>query len=1119
MKKVLSVLLVVALFITMLPVAAFASNDVSTTGNTPAFSDMPDNWSTNALENALENGLLTGYDGKIMPDEYLTRAQMAAITSRAFGAAGMASLTGYSDVPTEAWYYNDMAKAVQMGVFMGDNGKLNPESSITRQEAFVVLARAIKLADGNAASLNGFSDKGSVASWALGAVSALKEAGYMSGSGNRINPLSNITRAEFAQLMDNLLKGYFKAAGTYTSVPDGNIIINVPDVTLKNVTITGDLIIGDGVGDGNVTLDNVIVTGRTVIRGGGVNSIKITGNSSLQNIIIARVDGKVRVFAEDGTEIGEVIIDGKDDVIIEGGFGTVTIESDGVVVTATNAEINSAVINGDSSKVIVSKNSTIGKLTANAPNAEIEVAGKITDVVINGEGASVSGSGTVTNVNANADNVSVTTLNTAVTAAAGTTGVTAGSKTVDAGNTVNTGSGSSGGSSGSSSKIFVTAINVTGANNATTVTNGGTLQMSATVAPTNATNQTITWSVTNGTGSATIDSNGLLTATSVGTITVTATANDGSGKTGTLVVTVNALISGITAANRSASLEAGQPVQENDGKFDATIAAGAAANEYDVTFTVTDVLESVTGGAPVEGKWMGVSLKLAGISDIADVQYSADGIDWTALAQDDTILAANRANSFMFYVNADAAPTTRYLKDANGTVYTLVFDVAYDALISDIAAANRSASLEAGQPVQENDGKFDATIAAGAAANEYDVTFTVTDVLESVTGGAPVEGKWMGVSLKLAGISDIADVQYSADGIDWTALAQDDTILAANRANSFMFYVNADAAPTTRYLKDANGTVYTLVFDVAYDALISDIAAANRSASLEAGQPVQENDGKFDATIAAGAAANEYDVTFTVTDVLESVTGGAPVEGKWMGVSLKLAGISDIADVQYSADGIDWTALAQDDTILAVNRANSFMFYVNADAAPTTRYLKDANGTVYTLVFDVAYDALISDIAAANRSASLEAGQPVQENDGKFDATIAAGAAANEYDVTFTVTDVLESVTGGAPVEGKWMGVSLKLAGISDIADVQYSADGIDWTALAQDDTILAVNRANSFMFYVNADAAPTTRYLKDANGTVYTLVFDVAYDALISGITAANRSASLEAGQPVQEK
>ena len=88
--------------------------------------------------------------------------------------------------------------------------------------------------------------------------------------------------------------------------------------------------------------------------------------------------------------------------------------------------------------------------------------------------------------------------------------------------------------------IPVTGITVTGAGGVTTIAgDGGTLQLSAGVLPSNATNKTVTWSVANGTGQATISSAGVVTAESDGTVTARATANDGSGVYGTLVITIS----------------------------------------------------------------------------------------------------------------------------------------------------------------------------------------------------------------------------------------------------------------------------------------------------------------------------------------------------------------------------------------------------------------------------------------------------------------------------------------------------------------------------------------------------------------------------------------------------
>ena len=68
---------------------------------------------------------------------------------------------------------------------------------------------------------------------------------------------------------------------------------------------------------------------------------------------------------------------------------------------------------------------------------------------------------------------------------------------------------------------------------------GNSATLKATVAPDNATNKTVTWASSN-TAIATVDGNGKVTAVAPGTATITATAADGSGKTATCKVTVNA---------------------------------------------------------------------------------------------------------------------------------------------------------------------------------------------------------------------------------------------------------------------------------------------------------------------------------------------------------------------------------------------------------------------------------------------------------------------------------------------------------------------------------------------------------------------------------------------------
>lgn len=102
--------------------------------------------------------------------------------------------------------------------------------------------------------------------------------------------------------------------------------------------------------------------------------------------------------------------------------------------------------------------------------------------------------------------------------------------------------------------VPVQSITVIGTGGATRVRNGKTLQMSATVLPDDALDS-VTWSLENVSGAATINDNGLLTGTSVGTVMVKATANDGSGIFGTLEVSITSSSGGGGGSKKSSPEE------------------------------------------------------------------------------------------------------------------------------------------------------------------------------------------------------------------------------------------------------------------------------------------------------------------------------------------------------------------------------------------------------------------------------------------------------------------------------------------------------------------------------------------------------------------------------------
>ena len=254
-SKVITCVLVICMMITAASVSVCAAD--------ATFSDMPDNWATNALNKAVENGLLNGYDGKIMPDDCVTRAQMAAIMVRSFGASQIADISSFVDVSVDEWYYADMAKSVAMGIFKGDGDSLNPDSNITREEAFTVLSRAFELAEGDENVLAEFKDKGDISDWAVPFVAAIVENGYAKGSDGYLNPKNNITRSEFAVLMDNIVKIYITEPGTYEKFGEGNVMVRANGVTIS-ADVKGDLILGYSVEEGGVILSGASVEGRIV---------------------------------------------------------------------------------------------------------------------------------------------------------------------------------------------------------------------------------------------------------------------------------------------------------------------------------------------------------------------------------------------------------------------------------------------------------------------------------------------------------------------------------------------------------------------------------------------------------------------------------------------------------------------------------------------------------------------------------------------------------------------------------------------------------------------------------------------------------------------------------------
>ena len=435
-RKLISIILCLAMCCSLFSVALAAGTE---------YPDMPgeDYWSYPALKAAVENGLLQGDDrGNLDPRGTLTRAQMAAVVNRAFGAKDSADISAYSDVPLGAWYYGDMARAVRMGTFRGDDsGLMRPNDPITREQAFAVLARAFLLEDGDEAVLADYPDASDISAYARGPMAALVAAGYIRGTQAGLEPKASITREAFAQVFWNMLKDYIRTPGEYSRDVAGNLMVNVPGVILKDMKIAGDLIVGEGVGSGDLTLDGVEVTGRLVVRGGGENSIILKNNSGVGSARISKTgDGGVRLRSEEGCRIEAVYVDDNEDrIILEGEFNQIVVDTDATVILR-DAQVVGLTLKAEDADVLLQGETevTAVKVEESAGGAALEVSAEAKVAVLESEAeaAVFSGEGVIETALVSGDNTAVNTKGTSLTVDEGAKGVTENAKVVEAGETV-----------------------------------------------------------------------------------------------------------------------------------------------------------------------------------------------------------------------------------------------------------------------------------------------------------------------------------------------------------------------------------------------------------------------------------------------------------------------------------------------------------------------------------------------------------------------------------------------------------------------------------------------------------------------------------------------------------
>ncbi len=187
--------------------AKVVKTPVAVKGKILQFVDIDGHWAVEHIKACISSGMLSGTgpdtDMKFNPNGTVSRAQVVTALYRAKGSPEVTGEPMFSDVTVD-WYKKPVVWATEQGIINGVSDTLfAPDKEMTREAILTVLYRFAKSPE-TQTDISGFLDFGEVSEFSKAAFSWALDEEIIGGSGNRLNPKGNATRAEFSAMLVRL---------------------------------------------------------------------------------------------------------------------------------------------------------------------------------------------------------------------------------------------------------------------------------------------------------------------------------------------------------------------------------------------------------------------------------------------------------------------------------------------------------------------------------------------------------------------------------------------------------------------------------------------------------------------------------------------------------------------------------------------------------------------------------------------------------------------------------------------------------------------------------------------------------------------------------------------------